>query len=410
MKPYILLLLLASLLMVLNSCEDYVTGIDPMIDAVQDDRLNDESQIPFLITGVKYQYSIVQDRLYVIADGLSDAFMFDTEVPNATYETFGQVDRGEILLDNASSGNPFNNNGELRFFADDLIRRVNSISFEDEALKEEALFTGNLYGGIARYFYACYFGLNPTEGGATIDNSSFIPSNDMYDLAIEGFTEALNHTNDAWELKVVHSLIARAYLYKGDNANANTHIEQGLVNGDDPFQSLHNVDSDNYWWQQAGALRPQFIPDWRFVDLVAAEPQEANRIILEMVVDTDGNPIIDTETGRTFYFQNIYGETSPLNHISWQECNLIKAELAIQGSGAGDALVLVNEERASHSIDPLTEMNTIDQLLAERDKELFTTAARVIDQRRYNKWHLAAGTWQYFPLSEDERNNNPNID
>ena len=410
MRKYYLVLFMLVLSYTIFSCEDYVTDIDPMIDAVQDERLDTESQIPFLITGVKYQFSIVQDRLYVIADGLSDAFMFDTEVPNATYESFGQVDRGEILLDNASSGNPFNNNGELRFFADDLIRRVNTITFDDQALKEEALFTGNLYGGIARYYYASYFGLNPTEGGATIDNSAFIASADMYDLAIERFTEALSHTTDAYEIKVVHSLIARAYLYKGDNASANTHIEQGLVNGDAPFQSLHNVDSDNYWWQQAGALRPQFIPEWRFVDLVAAEPQEANRIILEMVVESDGTPVVDTETGCTFYYQNIYGEESPLNHISWQECNLIKAELAIQGVGGGDALALVNEERASHSIDPLAAMATIEDLLLERDKELFTTAARVIDQRRYDMWHLAAGTWQYFPVSENERNNNPNID
>lgn len=410
MKTIHILLIMLAFSFTFFACEDYVTNIDPMIDAVQDDRLDTESQIPFLITGVKYQFGIVQDRLYVVADGQSDAFMFDTEVPNATYESFGQIDRGEILLDNASSAGPFNNNGELRFFADDLIRRVNSISFEEEDLKEEALFTGYLYGGIARYFYACYYGLSETVGGATIDNSAFIPSSDMYDLAIERFTESLNHTTDAWEIKVAHSLIARSYLYKGDNVSANTHIELGLVNGDEPFQSLHNVDSDNYWWQQAGALRPQFIPEWRFIDLVAAEPQEANRIILEMVTESDGTPVVDTETGRTFYYQNIYGEESPINNITWQECNLIKAELAIQGTGAGDPLALVNEERASHSIDPLTEMNTIDQLLVERDKELFTTAARVIDQRRYDKWHLGAGTWQYFPISEDERNNNPNID
>ncbi len=64
--------------------------------------------------------------------------------------------------------------------------------------------------------------------------------------------------------------------------------------------------------------------------------------------------------------------------------------------------------RASHGIDPLATAD-LDVLYEERDKELCFTGIRVVDQRRFDKWHLGPGTWKYFPITQDERNINPNI-
>ena len=48
-------------------------------------------------------------------------------------------------------------------------------------------------------------------------------------------------------------------------------------------------------------------------------------------------------------------------------------------------------------------------LMLERDKELFTMGLRLPDQRRFDAWHLGADTWQYFPITQSERNGNDNF-
>jgi len=419
MKKYISLTsLLFTFLLLLVSCEDYVQNIDPLIDAIEDERLNDAGQIRFLIKGVQEKFARTQDQIYVMADGLSDQFFFDSNVPNATFPQFLEIDQGQIELDNNSVDAMQNLLGELRFYSDNLISRVNSISIDDNQLKNRALFTGYLYGGLARYFYATYIGLEPTNGGGVIDNGPFIPSAEMYDLAIEHLTEALNYADYDYSdepviedslhaVKIVHSLLARLYLYRGDNANALVYAQQGLVEGDSPFRILHftsdgsTTGPDNFYYQQAGAGRAQYVVDYRFHDYVTADPAESVRIPLAEILG------IDTVT--IYYYQDKYPEeTSPIDCITWQENNLMLAELALQGVGTGDALALVNANRTSHALADLGSID-IAGLIVEREKELFCTGNRLPDQRRFDLWHLGAGTWQYLPLTMNERNENPNF-
>lgn len=385
----------------MSACEDYVTNIDPLIDAVEDERLNDPSQVDFLIKGVYSQFAFTVDNLMLISDGLSDAFFFDFDVPNATFPTFQDIDEGDIQYDNNSVDGPFSNLGELRFFADNLVSRVtNNITGLSDAKKTEALYTGYLFGGLSRYFYATYFGLNPNEGGGVIDNGPFIPSSQMYDLAAEKFKEALNYAPDDAAKRMVNSLLARLYLYKEDYATAATYAANGMVSGDPDFSSLYSLQSNNYYWVQAGVGRVQYVVDNRFNDYVTADPLEAARIPLATITGT---------SGTTYYYQVKYNaQDSPLPHMTWQENNLMRAELALRGVGSGDALALVNEVRQSHGLADLASVD-LDVIYVERDKELFCTGSRLPDQRRFGKWHLAADAWHYFPITANERNNNPNI-
>ncbi len=396
-KLYFLLIIITA---VLNSCKEYVENIDPLVNAIDDSELNNESQIPFLIKGVETRFAYALAQTDVCAAGLSDAFIFDDNVPNATYPAFAEIDAGEIQLDNNSVDAAYNSVGQFRFYSDDLIRRTNSINISDSTKKNEALFTGYFYGGYARFLYAAYFGLNPLQGGSPIDNGPFIGSDEMYDLAIERFKQSLNYAGNDLTIRTVNSVIARAYLYKGDYSDAAAYALNGLVNGDDPFQALHNADQDNYWWEQAGALRPQFVAAFRFKDYVDSDPAEADRIKLDSV--TGNNNVI-------YYYQIVYPEdSSPQNIITWQENNLMRAELILRGAGSGDANGLINEVRASHGIAPLGSAD-LDIIYTERDKELFASGNRLVDERRFNRWHLQPGTWEYLPVTERERNANPNI-
>lgn len=409
MKIKIILTFVFIFLLFLLSCEDWVSNVDPLIDRVEDERLNSPDQVGFLILGIKTRFATTHDRLMVLSDLLSDQLFFDTNVPNATYPTFAEIDQGNIRLDNNSVDGVFYDLGELRFFADDLIRRVNeNIEFAEgeESIKEDALFNGYLYGGIARYFYAAYFGLNPDEGGGTIDNGPFIPSDAMYDSALVRLDKALEHVShlndkDYWT-KVINSIKARIYLLKGDYANAKTCAESGLVSGDAPFQSLHSSESDNYYWQQAGAGRTQCVADWRFKEYIDENPLEASRVKLDSIM---GN------NGVMYYRQGKYPQKeSPIDFISWQENNLILAEIALRNGDNATALNLVNEVRQSHGLSDLTEID-METLMVEKDKELCFTGLRLLDQRRIEGlWHLPADAWKYLPITEGERNINPNID
>ncbi len=397
-KAFFIVLMLATFFV---GCEDFVQNIDPLLSAVEDDRLNSEGQVNFLINGVLARFASTYDNMTVLADGLSDALFFDYNVPNATFPTFQEIDEGDIRLDNNSVDGVLNGLGEMRFLADDLVRRVNeNISFNDQAKKQEALFYGNFIGGVARYMYATYIGLNPTEGGGVIDAGPFIPSSEMYDLAVEKFTEAIANAPSDWHARVVHTMLARIELFRGNYTAAANHAAQGLQEGDDPFQALYTIEVNNYWWVQAGIGRHQWVVDYRFKGYVDADPAEASRIPLAAITGNDGT--------TTYYIQVKYDRDTPLTLVSWQEAELIQAEVEVRNGDAASALARVNKVRASHGLAPLASVD-LDVIYEERDKEFFTLGLRLPDQRRFNRWHLPAGTWMYLPITQSERNANPNL-
>ncbi|MFQ5751351.1 MAG: hypothetical protein ACE5HI_05080, partial [bacterium] len=133
-------------------------------------------------------------------------------------------------------------------------------------------------------------------------------------------------------------------------------------------------------------------------DYILADPNEAARVLIEELIGNDGVTI--------FYRQIKYDNfDSPIPLITWQENELMLAELEL---GTQSALDRVNAVRASHGIGPLTALDQT-ALITERDKELFLTGNRIIDERRFGIFHLPAGKWQYLPITERERNNNPNL-
>lgn len=383
----------------LASCGEYVTNLDPFIDVIEDSELDSPEKVDFLITGVQQQLSYTLDDMFVNVAGLSDEFIFDLQTPTAVFPQFGEIDNGYPLLTNYQVQNINTNIGLLRLVADDLLRRIEGIQGIDAATLTEAQFVGNFYGGLARYFGATYLGLDRDMGGAPIDGGPFVPSDELYDLAIQKMEAALPHA-DAYQQRVVHSAIAKAYLYQGDYANAATNAAQGLTVGDAPFQALYTAQDPNYFDVEAGSQRNQYTAAPRFQAYVDADPAEANRLPLQ--------PISGGST--TFYIQRKYpGPDAALNVVSWQENNLMLAELIVRGAASGNAAALIDAVRASHGIGALGAAITLDVIYEERDKELFLTGARLPDQRRFDRWHLAADTWRYIPIDQRERDHNPNL-
>jgi hypothetical protein len=389
-------------------CQDLVNDVDGDIDTITNEQLNSESQVQFLVNGLLTRFATTHDRLALQAGGLSDEEVFDQNVPNATFPTFRDIDDGLITFDNNSVDGVYNDLGELRFFSDDLVQRINEdIEFgdseESQALRASGLYNAYFFAGTARYFFAVYFGLDETTGGGIIDGGPFIPSEQMFGLALEQLNLALDQVaSDSREARIVNTLIGRIQLLQGNFSAADATLDNALEPGDASFSSQHSVESANEWWGNGGLGRTQFVADDRFREIIRNEPAEANRIPLDSVLANDES--------RFFFSQGLYPEQgTPLTFLSWQEVNLMEAEIDLDAvPNSPTALALINEVRASSDIPPRLTAD-MDDLIEEREREFFTQGLRLIDQRRFDIFHLPAGRFQYLPITQSERNQNENL-
>lgn len=400
--------LLAGLLL-LPACEDFVQGVDDPIDTASPTSVQTEDQMPFFMDGVRGRFHITHDATVVIAEGLSDALVFDQRATDATFPTFRDIDLGELTFENNSVDGPFNQLGRALFLAEELLETAAEIDFEDADLEREVQFTGNVYSGLSYFYYASYYGLTTDQQGSTIDGGPFVPYTELYATAIQKFTTALNNAPSAYFERVANSLIGRTHLYLGNFGTALSFLQNGLVAGDAPFQSQHSLESQNAFNAQAGRSRNQFTVDPRFADFIAADSSEANRIQIETLPEGElASGFEDATVWRQFKYEAVEN----IDIVSWQENNLMLAELDLRGEAVGtSARDLIDEVRVSRDVNTSDAGITVDLdfLIEERDKELWLTGNRLIDQRRFDLWHLPAGTWQWFPLTQNERNENENI-
>ncbi len=359
MRKSLFLILLFSVFCIFG-CSGFVEDVDPLINQVEDDRLDDASQVDFLIKGVLHQMSSTVDRMAVYAGGLSDELVFDQDLPLATFPSFDEINRGEIEFDNNSVDGLNINMNEARFFADDLVDRVMGLSEIDAELLRRALYTGYLVGGLTRQFMGSYWGLTENEPGGVLDVGPFIPQAEMYALALEKYNLALAQAGDDFETRVVQTLIARIHFYSGDFAAAGTAAALGLTEADGNFEALYNVSNPNeYFFSTHLNGRIQFIVDDRYQGYVAADAEEAARL-----------PLLPTEgtSGKIWYYQNKFGlQESPFPVVSWQENELMLAEVEVR-NGGGDPLTRVNNLRASFGMSPLAavDLDVLEDLLRYR--------------------------------------------
>lgn len=392
----------------LSACDSFVQDVDGPIDRVVSDSLNQPSQVDFLVTGVKEGFNDSYDAAAVIADLLSDAALFNTDVDGATFPTFNDIDDGNIEPDNNTVDGVYGAINEYRYLADDLLNRLeNEIEFEEDQaeLRQSGYFAANFHGGVARYMLAAYFGDAPISTDP--DNPAApTPQAELYQMAQEKLAEAATSAATDYETRLVNTMRARIALFQGDYAQAASFAADGFVEGDPAYLGEYASTSQNNWWTQAGRGRTQVAVDDRFADYDV----EDNRDL------TEETPTVEGVT-RTYYRQALYPNNSdPIPFLTWQENALIQAEAAIRSGNAGQARALLNAVRQSHGISDLGASDAVDlqRLFIERDRELFTRGIRLIDQRRAPVANQIPGATAlpnegFFPLTQTERNANPNV-
>lgn len=431
MKRLFIVLLLVVGLAGVQSCSDYVQGVDPRQDLIQDAALNDPAQVPFLVQGVQRQFVRVYAQTNTLVGGLSDELIFDTRVPNATFPTFQDLDNGLPLLDNNSVNNNWAVMGQAYFTSQNLLERVGKIDFgSSTANKNLALFNAYLYGGLIRHMYAAYYGLKEQQGGGVINGGPFIPSVALTDSALNYLNLALGVAANDLQRRQVNTVIAKVNLADGRYAAARTAAQNGLKSGDAALSALYEQATiANQWYFDAGMGRAQYVPNSRYAAYVAADKDEG--VVLPGTVSggvftVPGTTETDlqnysntrrivlygpfTSSGLTYHVQGKYpNQGSPAPVVTWQENELILAETALRVSNSESAaLTSVNAVRSFYKLSPRTTTN-LDSVYIERDKTLFGMGQRLIDQRRFNKWHLGATTWRYMPIGLPERSANPNL-
>lgn len=424
----------------LFSCSGYVNGIDAPINNISDEELNNPIDVKVLTTGLYNDWSSTWDNHTLLIEGLSDAMEFHKELKGATYPSYEAIDLanvvGEYPLDdrNSSLAALFREVGRLRLLADTLVYRVNNkvvFSTEEELeIRNDALYYGYFFGGIARYMYAYYWALTPNKPGGVINKSALIPSKDLYNSAIQYLHKAKQYAN-AHQQGVINTLIARIHLILGNYQEALEAAEFGLFKGDEDFKAYFNTVNINIWNSDATSLRIQFCAADRYGDYIYKNPNEASRIPI-IHVNSEIKVQFDTDTviagikynkgevyKRKFVIQNKYElASSPIVFASWQENSLMLAELYYRlTQDIGIALDIINFVRAEYKLPALHKeliseeyADFYDLLAEERDKTLCFTGLRIMDQRRLNKWHRAPNnSWMYFPITIQEKNNNPNL-
>lgn len=414
----------------LYSCSDYAKGVSAPIDLITDTQLNDESQVQFMINGVQRQFSLRYAQMTTLAGGLSDEFFYDTRVPNATFPQFGEIDLGVIGLDNNSGNNQWAALGTMRFNADALASRIPNIKFSSDATRASAVYAANLYGGIARFWYGAYYGFNTNQGGGVIDGGPFIPSQAMFDSALAKLNIALQNASTDLQRRTVNTIIAKVNLAAERYPAARTAALLGLRRGDASLDALYDdATIQNQWYFDGGRNRCQFVPDSRFAQYIATDSLEGRifpaRIVSGALTYTGADADFSTSlasrrlllhgpvtnSGLTFWIQGRFpNQGSAMPFVTWQENELILAETALRVANNPDAaLTSINNVRTFHNL-AARSTTALDSVYIERDKQLFCTGARLIDQRRFNRWHITtANSWRFLPIGLPERNTNTNL-
>jgi hypothetical protein len=419
-RTFLLAMLIAvsiSSAFILASCQEYVRDIAAPVDLIADRDLNQESQLPLLYTTVGGAFSEAIRLAMPYSSILSDEFAAANGISrdNPQPDIFNLDDgnpRRELM------NNPWGQLAGARFQATNLLKKESLIRFTQDSNRKKLVFIGNFFRANAEHYLAAFFGITARVGGATITGSPFIPSTNMHDTALAKYALALQNAQTPYERRLVNSFVARVQLLERRFPEALAAATNGLQQGNAAFQATFPATAYNRWVDFAGnETAHTVLPDPRFRAYVVAEPGEAGRIALAV-----GNR---PASGRTeaYYIQAKYTATTPIDLMTWQENALMLAELRLRVSNdVSGALQEVNRVRAAvpavmtaQGVSRLAMRTTtnLDSIYIERDKQLFGTGLRLLDQRRFNRWHFqgasAARAWYFLPIAQNEFTSNPNL-
>lgn len=382
------------LLFSLAACDSWVQDVPHPAGVLSDDALANEALIPAQVAALHNTFAASFGALSLWSDLLSDAVASDPETAKG-FQDILEIDGRAMSPANVHTSETLEKVYQLRYLADALRQRVEGMqTFKDLALRNRALYYAHLYKGISRYFLAAYYGMKETGDGAPIESGVWMPTATLFAEALQSFDAAQSYIATPVDSRLLHTLRARVYLLTDEPLKALMAAQNGLKPGDAPLRVLFSEQAPNPWF----TYRNSVMLPMRLAGIVKLIPAEAVRIPVEEV---------NTLGKMVFRISKYTNRTTPMVFASWQENELILAELE-WSQNPQSARSRVNSVRSVYDLPPLTQL-TAQEVLDERDRTLFGVGQRLLDQRRNNLWPSTSGNWQYLPISAAERLRNPNL-
>lgn len=379
---------------------------------VPEETLDDPQMSAVLVNSVVADFECALSN-YVTATGLlTDELIISTEFIAPT-----SWDLRRISSDNGNLGTAgctafgfgvYQPLSTARFQADDAFRRIEEFPDGEVPDKPRHLATVSVYGGYALTLMGEGFCRAAIDGGPALQPAEVLRE------AETRFTRAIQLAQQVNATDVLNMALvgrARARLGLGDGAGAVADAEQ-VPEG---FATLATYSSSDARRENTVFVYNQrdlmVSVDPRFRDLeVEGQPDPRVPVL-------DGNRVGHDGFTDMFFQQKYTSEGSPIEIATWEEAQLIIAEV----QGGQEAVDAINRLRAEADLPPFSSNDPEEiaqQVLEERRRELYLESHRLADHLRLglpfdtglNHKGVPYGDTTCLPLPDAEILNNPNIE
>lgn len=394
-----------AMLVPLAGCGDFLEVTNP--GPIQDEALNELSAFPGLVVGMSADMSIAIDEVTEVTSIAADDLAH-----GGSYTTPGLLYRGIINPDDVNGVWGFMQ--RARWVAENGIERMRANSefnFETSVLTPRA----HLFAGFANRT------LGENVCSTSIDGGPEEPHTVHFGRAEAQFTEALRLAQAQGRTDLANAALAgRASVraWQGDWTGAAADASQ--VPADFVLEAIFSLNSsreNNDFAGEAGVTRKEYTV---YNTVWAERDPNDPRAPWAIEYTTDGKVQLGQDGKTPFYRQLKYtGRDSEIPLAKGTEMLVLRAEAALRNDDIPGAMALINEQRDFYGMDPLETPATAEEawdiLHAERGAVLWLEGRRLWDLRR---WFAESGPAhhpflqgrdQCIPISENERNSNPNI-
>lgn len=294
-----------------------------------------------------------------------------------------------------------------RWSADNIIIKLQEWTDQEVENRQSLLATAAAYSGYSHVLLG--------EGfcSMAIDQSSELSREEVWEMAIEKFTLAINEAQASGNDEILNMAYvgrARANLNLGNTAEAASDAEQvedGFVISMTASDASSRRQNSVYAQMNAQNITISEI----FRDLQVQGEPDVRVPVIDEEAEPAGVPVFTTPKYDSF--------GSPIPIARWEEAQLIIAE----HEGGQTAVGIINTLRAAHDLPEFesnNEQEIQDQIIEERQRELFLESHSLYDITRYNLDLIpepgtpyvhggSYGDLRCMPLPDVERDNNPNI-